>query len=182
MPMIPVTLRKQLRVEFPYYKQPNFKIVAYIDNLLKLLEYCPSMTCDVLELIFENLLQIDVHSPSREQLEAADLNDDDSWQEGETDEDKMKHQVAETLDICMEKILDYFHYKFSGDSEIDISNQKMMMQAIFNYFDEQILKTYTKYVHFILFYIANLKVSSFLCNFLNACSKFPCSLIENVPH
>lgn len=161
MPMIPVTLRKQIRFEFPYFQKPTFKIAAYIDNLLKLLDYCPSMICDVLELIFENLLILDVNV-SRETIEEAEDNDDE-WQEVAVDEeaDKMKLPVAETLDICMEKVLGYFHTKFSGDSEASRSEQKMITETIFNYFDKQILRTYTKHLHFILFYIASLKVSRF---------------------
>jgi hypothetical protein len=38
MPMLPVQMRKQIRIEFPYYKQASFKIVAYIHNLLLLLD------------------------------------------------------------------------------------------------------------------------------------------------
>lgn len=163
MPMIPVTLRKQLRFEFPYYRQPTVKIVAYIDNLIKLLSYCPSMTHDVLELIFENLLLIDVNVP-RELIEEAEESDEDSassdeQQAPEVDE-KMKLPVAETLDLCMEKILNFFHSKLKEDSEADKTEQKMIMQAVLQYFDEQILKTYTKHVHFMLFYIASLRVSN----------------------
>lgn len=159
MPMIPVTLRKQIRFEFPYFKQANFKIVGYIDNLFKLLEYCPSMICDVLELIFENLVLLDVNV-SREQIEETEDNDEE-WQEVAADEeaDKMKLPLAETLDVCMERVLGYFHKKFSDDSEAAKSEQKMMSGTILNYFDQQILRTYTKHVHFIIFYIASLKVS-----------------------
>lgn len=162
MPMIPVTLRKQLRFEFPYYRQPSVKIVAYIDNLIKLLTYFPIMTHDVLELIFENLLLIDVNVP-RELIEEAEESEDDSAsndeQESQEDSEKMKLPVAETLDLCMEKLLNFFQLKLKEDSEAEKSDQKMIMQAVFQYFDEQILKTYTKHVHFMLFYIASLRVS-----------------------
>lgn len=158
MPMIPVTLRKQIRVEFPYYKQPSYKIVAYIENLLGMLEYCPSMVYDILELILENLLQIDVNV-SREQIDEAE-EDEETWREPtDDDSDKMRHPVAETLDMCMEKVFEYFHSKLKEDSETDKNQQKMITQVIINYFDEQILKTHTKHVHFVLFYIASFRVS-----------------------
>jgi RNA polymerase I specific transcription initiation factor RRN3 len=149
-------MKKQLRTEFPYYKQPNFKIVAYIHNILKVLDYCPNMMHDVLELIFENLLLIDVNV-TREQIELSEESDCDDVSDEESV--KMKLPVAETLDICMEKVLGYFQSKLSEDSTTDKELQKVMTQAIFHYFDEQILKTYTKHVHFVLFYIASLKVS-----------------------
>lgn len=166
MPMVPVTMKKQIRIEFPYYKQPNFKIVAYIHNLLKMLDYCPNMMHDVLELIFENLLLIDVNV-TREQIEQSEENDCDGSDESDGEESqRMKLPVAETLDMCMEKVLDYFQSKLREDSKADNELQKVMTQAIFHYFDEQILKTYTKHVHFVLFYIASLR-KSFLTDFLN---------------
>lgn len=157
MPMIPVTLRKQIRIEFPYYKQHNVKIVAYIHNLLLLLEYCPNMICDVIELIFENLLLIDVNV-TREQIENSEDVDED--EEEESNEcDKMRLPVAETLDLCMEKILDFCHAKLREDSETARADQQMITQTLLSYFNEQILKTYTKHVHFVLFYIASFRVS-----------------------
>lgn len=53
IPMIPVHLRKQLQVKFPYHKKPSYKIVGYIHNLLLILEYFPNFTNDIMELIFE---------------------------------------------------------------------------------------------------------------------------------
>ena len=53
IPMIPVSLKKKIRQEFPYFRQPNFKIAAYIHNILEILDYCPVITHDVYELIFE---------------------------------------------------------------------------------------------------------------------------------
>lgn len=157
MPMIPVTLRKQIRIEFPYYKQHNVKIVAYIHNLLLLLEYCPNMICDVIELIFENLLLIDVNV-TREQIEnSEDVEEDDEEESNECD--KMRLPVAETLDLCMEKILDFCHAKLREDSETARADQQMITQTLLSYFNEQILKTYTKHVHFVLFYIASFRVS-----------------------
>lgn len=154
MPMIPVTLRKQIRLWFPYYKQPNFKIVAYIDNLFKILDYCPSMIHDVLELIFENLLQID-HNVSREDIELAEEEENEEVE----DDDSMKLPVAETLDNYMEKVLNFFHAKLKDDSETARSEQEEMIKAIFNYFNEQIIKTFTRHMHFLLFYIASFRVS-----------------------
>lgn len=157
MPMIPVTLSKQIRSAFPYYRQPSFKIVAYIDNLLKVLTYCPSMIHDVLELIFENLLLIDVNLP-REEIEKSEENEDEE-ETAESDDERMKLPVAETLDLCMEKLLGYFHTKLKEGSEAGKEEQSTIMQATLQYFNEHILRTYTKHVHFMLFYIASFRVS-----------------------
>lgn len=53
IPMIPVTLKKKIRQNFPYFKQLNMKMAAYINNILRILDYCPVITYDVFELIFE---------------------------------------------------------------------------------------------------------------------------------
>lgn len=53
IPMIPVSLKKKIRQNFPYFKQLNMKMAAYIHNILKILDYCPVITYDVFELIFE---------------------------------------------------------------------------------------------------------------------------------
>lgn len=157
MPMLPVTLRKQLRLEFPYYKQSSFKIVAYIDNLFQIINYCPSMTYDIIELVFENMVLIDVNVPRDQIEESEELLLDDM--EDEIDKDMMKLPLAETLDNCMKKILIFFRTKLKDDSEVDISNQRTIVEAMLNYFDEQIIKTHTKHVHFLLFYVASFRVS-----------------------
>jgi RNA polymerase I specific transcription initiation factor RRN3 len=159
MPMVPVTLRKQIRFEFPYFKQSNLKIVGYIVNLLKILDYCPSMIQDVLELILENLVLIDVNV-SREQIEQSEENEELLETSEESEEEKMMHPVAETLDVCMEIVLEYFNSKLKDDSTTDKNVQKAIVQAIFKYFNEQIIKTYTKHVQFIFFYIASIRVNS----------------------
>lgn len=53
IPMIPVTLKKKIRQNFPYFKQLNVKMAAYIHNILRILDYCPVITYDVFELLFE---------------------------------------------------------------------------------------------------------------------------------
>lgn len=174
MPMIPVSLRKQIRSEFPYYRQRSFKIVSYIDNLLKMLAYCPNMIYDVLELILENLLLIDVNLP-RDLIEDSEKNEDEHDLPGDFDDEKMKLPIAETLDLCMEKFLNYLHIKLKDDSETDKEEQKMITQAIFQYFNEQILKTYTKHVHFMVFYIASFRVSCIIYKYqLQLCNEYSC--------
>jgi RNA polymerase I-specific transcription initiation factor RRN3 len=52
-PMIPVALKKNIRKEIPYYRQSSYKVAAYIYSILNILDYCPVITYDVYELIFE---------------------------------------------------------------------------------------------------------------------------------
>jgi hypothetical protein len=174
MPMLPVQMRKQIRMEFPYFKQPSFKIIAYIHNLLSIISYCPSMTHDVLELIFENLVLIDVNV-TREQIE-------ESEEEGEEDCEGMKHPVAETLDVCLEKVFGFFKEKLGEGSKLSQELQRVMTQTIFSYFEEQILRTYTKHVHFVLFYIASFRVSCEVFMKYRTNSLKPLNFVAIVPH
>ena len=157
MPMLPVTLCKQIRSEFPYFKAPSFIIVGYIHNLLKLIQYCPRMTHDILKVILENLVRIDVQV-TREEIEQSEEDEEEA--EAEDVCDKMRLPLAETLDNCMEKLLHYCHTNFSESETADKPEQKDALQAILQYFEEQILKTNTKHLQFVLFYIAGLRVSA----------------------
>lgn len=154
VPMVKLSLKKIIRSEFPYFKQPDYKVTSYIGNLLKILNYSPSLTHDILELIFENILMIDVNVTKDQIDQFEEENSSDSEEEFV---DKMKLPIAETLDQCMELMFSYLHGKFY-DKKITEENQ-MIIEAIFDYFDEHVLKTFTKHMHFILFYLSNLSVS-----------------------
>lgn len=53
IPMLPVTMRRIIPELFPYYKQNSAKLAAYIHNIMKILDYCPNMMHDILEVVFE---------------------------------------------------------------------------------------------------------------------------------
>ena len=87
-----------------------------------------------------------------------------------TDSETMKLPVAETLDVCMDLMFNYFHSKLNPESKTSPNEQKGIEKAIFEYFDEHILKTHnSKHVHFIFFYIASFKVM--ICEFHHFMSK-----------
>ncbi|XP_070495469.1 RNA polymerase I-specific transcription initiation factor RRN3 [Chironomus tepperi] len=164
IPMLPVTLRKCIVDMFPYYKQSTYKIAGYIYNLLKILDNCQSMMHDILNTIFESLLSIDL-SLSRNDIEEAEeeLIDEAENENNNADSETMKLPVAETLDVCMNLMFSYFYTKLSSESKTPLNEQKMIEKAIFEYFDEHILKTHnSKHVHFIFFYIASFKKSFLL--------------------
>lgn len=78
----------------------------------------------------------------------------------ESDKDVMKHPIAETLDICMEMICDYFHQKFSDKSALSKSNQSLQFSTIIRLFDVHILPTHNvQSVQYIIFYICSFNVS-----------------------
>lgn len=156
IPMIPVSLKKKIRQEFPYFKQSNIKIAAYIHNILQILDYCPVITHDVFELIFENLLSIDV-SITRAEIEEAEENECDDGID--VTENVMRLPIAESLDVCMDILFKYFHSKLSIESATSETQQKAIQDALFQYFSEHIIKTHnSKHVHFVFFYIASFRV------------------------
>lgn len=161
IPMIPVSLKKKIRQEFPYYRQVNIKIAAYIFNILKILDYCPVITYDVFELIFENLLSIDV-SITRAEIEESEENENEEEDSDNEDENSavMKLPIAESLDICMNILFKYFYNKLATDSTTSSTQQKQIQDSLFQYFSEHIIKTHnSKHVHFVFFYIASFRVS-----------------------
>ncbi|CAO1389656.1 unnamed protein product [Diamesa serratosioi] len=175
IPMIPVLLRKQLQVKFPYHKKPSYKIVGYIHNLLLILDYFPNFTNDIMELIFENLLNIDVNV-SRSDIELAEEEAEHEFDLNaavmETNEkrleniDEMKQPIAETLDICMEMMCDYFHQKFSDQSVLSKNSQNVLFATIIRLFDVHILPTHNvQSVQYIIFYICSFN-HQFLHDFL----------------
>lgn len=100
---------------------------------------------------------------SRSQIEDAEDEIENEAEEADQtiDENKMKLPAAETLDICMDLLFEYFHDKLKPESKVSLSEQKQIESAIFKYFDEQILKTQnSKHVQFLFFYIASFKVSN----------------------
>lgn len=97
---------------------------------------------------------------SRNDIEEAEEGYEDEEKE---DSDTMKLPVAETLDICMDLMFNYFYTKLNSESKTPANEQKLIEKAIFEYFDEHILKTHnSKHVHFIFFYIASFKKSFLL--------------------
>ena len=78
----------------------------------------------------------------------------------ESDKDVMKHPIAETLDICMEMMCDYFHRKFSDKSAVSKSSQNLQFSTIIRLFDVHILPTHNvQSVQYIIFYICSFNVS-----------------------
>jgi hypothetical protein len=170
IPMMSVTFKSNLLPNFPYIKQSSFKIAGFIYNLLKIPDYCPNMMHDIYEIVFEKVLEIDTSITRAEIEDSEEIDDDDEEEEEEfdekiksnqTDSDVMKLPLAETLDVAMNMLFKYFHSKLNVDSTFSASNQKLIESAMFQYFDEHILKTQnSKHLHFLFFYISSFRVST----------------------
>ncbi len=138
-------------------------MVGYIHNLLWILEYYPNFRSDLLELIFQKVLTVDINI-SRAEIEESETNEeemDDCLFEMEKldgarslKEDIMKNPVAETLDLCMEKLMDYFSRQIQDEIKF-----KDSWDIILQLFDTLVLPTHnTQHIQFLFFYICSLKV------------------------
>lgn len=69
----------------------------------------------------------------------------------------MKHPVAETLDLCMEKMMDFFWKKFDCGDNLK-ANLNLLETIMYN-FDGVVLPTHnTQHIQFLMFYICSFKV------------------------
>lgn len=171
-------LIRSLSDHFPYYKKTAHCHELYLHNLLSIIEYEPSLRSDILHLIISKLIILDVNAP-REDIEAAE-NDVDMFEMDEDVEegrDRMKHPIAHTLDVCMDKILNYFilecHDLQSG--QISWDKTKELYQDVIMIFDKVILPTYNiHHVQFVMFSLCTFK-STITEAFLNYLWKKVCS-------
>lgn len=108
------------------------------------------------KLSIYSLLSIDV-SITKAEIEEAEENEVD---EDFDEENVMKLPIAESLDVCMDIIFNYFHSKLSVNSLTSGTQQKLIQDALFQYFENHVIKTHnSKHVHFVFFYIASFRVS-----------------------
>lgn len=96
-------------------------------------------------------------SITRAEIEEAEENEFDDGVD--VTENVMKLPIAESLDVCMDILFKYFHLKLSLESITSEAQQKIIQDALFQYFSDHIIKTHnSKHVHFVFFYIASFRV------------------------
>lgn len=101
---------KSIKSHYPYFRKSAHFHELYLHNLLLIIEYEPKLRLDILHLIISKLIVLDVNAP-REEIVTAENDCDVVMFEMDEDyvhDNKMKHLVAHTLDICMDKLLNYF--------------------------------------------------------------------------
>lgn len=123
---------------------------------------------------------LDVNAP-KEQIEKAEEEDENIFEMEEESACKVKDPVAHTLDVLMDKMINYVimecHDMESGD--INWENTKTLYQDMIKVFDQVILPTYnTHHVQYIMFVICCFK-TAVTEGFLNYLWKKVCT--PNVP-
>lgn len=155
---------------FPYYTKSSFIIAGYIYNMMWLMDYRPMFREDILQLMFKNFVLMDV-SVRRSDIEAAErlnLNDEDIFKMDADDikalnQDGMQHPLAETMDICLEKLLQYITTLCRANPNEDSNKSSLRIEHFFKIllkaFEDFILPTHkTNHVQFVMFYFCSLKV------------------------
>lgn len=157
---------------FPYHTKPAFVIAGYMYNLIWLMDYRPMFREDVLQLMLKNLVLMDA-SIRRCDIDVAERMSQDADEIFKMDADDIKalnqngmqHPIAESIDICMDKLLQYITEqcrpsKSDGEPNKNRLRLEHFFKILLNAFENYILPTHkTNHVQFIMFYFCSLKVS-----------------------
>ncbi|CAH1185721.1 unnamed protein product [Phyllotreta striolata] len=187
VPMCQAIFVSSLYSHFPYYNKSTHIHEYYLHNLLWILEYRPNLRPEILNLIFSKLIIMDVNAP-REEIEKY-LNADEEMflMDEETKSIKSsttaftqvnRHALAHTLDVCLDKIFNYFVSEChdSQTKEIIWEKAKNLYLEMLPIFDRLILPTYDiHHVQFIMFMMTCFK-TTITEGFLNYLWKKVCNL------
>ncbi|XP_053691671.1 RNA polymerase I-specific transcription initiation factor RRN3 [Sabethes cyaneus] len=167
IPMIFDVILVHLRKQYPYFKKPTHVVCGYLHNILCMTEYSSMFVEELLEVVFNRLLVIDVNAP-RNEIEEAEFPEDDqqifSMEEdlvaGQDEEESMamKLPLAETLDCCMDRMMEFIKQRVTSENGSIAADQ--MFRILLKLFDSHILPTHnTHHVQFLMFYVCSFKQS-----------------------
>ncbi|CAL8342826.1 unnamed protein product [Merluccius merluccius] len=164
-----------LNEKFPFVQKSNTTLECYVDNLLRVTVYIPSIQRDVLEIVIGKMLTLDVSAP-RAAIEETEENSmqqqRELTEEGlfDMDEDEpgnkctgsglMAHPVAEKLDSLMVVMLAYIRDVCLPKGALDVERTKELFRDLLSIFDKLILPTHAScHVQYILFYLCSFRVA-----------------------
>lgn len=187
--IIPITfdvILEYVESLFPYYKKPPHVVAGFLHNVLWLLEYQPALTEPLIQVLFQKLLLLDVNAP-RNEIEEAEFDDEDEMEDDEEDENDeemfkmedssqttaksqrevipMNHPIAQTLDICMDKMFAFFdrfmpkkQAAAAGEEQKPLVHAYGFLKILQQAFSNVILPSHnTHHVQFLVFYFSNFK-------------------------
>ncbi|KAG8265965.1 DNA independent RNA polymerase I transcription factor [Homalodisca vitripennis] len=138
---------------FPYTRSKNSSDnVAYISNVLRILDYKPELRLNFLTLIFKKLLALDVNAP-RSELEVEESEDAEMFSMEEPG-----HPVANSLDLSMEVMFRFVHSQCHNNGVLCWQRTKSMYRDMKEVFDKVMLPTHASHhVQFLYFYMLSFK-------------------------
>jgi RNA polymerase I-specific transcription initiation factor RRN3 len=192
-PMASSSLGSILSATFPFPTDTTKAHVQYIQNILRVSEYCPELKGQILSLITDKLVKIDVQiQVDMDELEddiEDHLTDDNVDEEEDEDEDDMsddesvsseesmdpeerrikelKESIAK-LDGIMDLLFSHYHTVFAKGNGIEIEDT---FESLLSQFANIILPTYrSRHTQFLLFHYS--QTSPALINrFAGCCSQ-----------
>lgn len=156
---------------FPYHTKPSYVIAGYMHNMMWLIDYWPMFREDILHLLFKNFVLMDVsirrsdiETAERLSQEAEEIFKMDADDVKQLNQEGMQHPIANTMDICLEKLLKYIQIQCQPNSSEDLNKSSLRIEHFFKTlikaFEDYILPTHkTNHVQFVMFYFCSLKVS-----------------------
>ncbi|XP_022920873.1 RNA polymerase I-specific transcription initiation factor RRN3 [Onthophagus taurus] len=188
VPMSQEVILNAFRSHFPYHKKSTHVHEFYIHNLLLVLEYQPEFRLEILTLIFSKLVILDVNAP-KDEIEKAKCDfiaDNSAIQMGGEDfEDKIHHTIGHTLDVCIDRIFNYFVSECEDrrNGNLDWDKLKLLYRDVISIFDKIILPTHNiHHIQFIIFYLCCFKtaISEAFLNYLwkKVCSPSIASVVR----
>ncbi|XP_055300185.1 RNA polymerase I-specific transcription initiation factor RRN3 isoform X2 [Sitodiplosis mosellana] len=167
---------------FPYYTKPSYVIAGYMNNMMWMMEYRPMFREDLLQILFKNFVLMDV-SVRRSDIEAAERLSQDAEEIFKMDADDVKlqnqegmqHPIAQTIDICLNKLFEYITAQCQSNPNEDSNKTTLRCSHFFKIlmksFEDYILPTHkTNHIQFVMFYFCSLRTSisesfiSYLCS------------------
>ncbi|XP_054257240.1 RNA polymerase I-specific transcription initiation factor RRN3 [Macrosteles quadrilineatus] len=157
IPMSVELLVSSVSASFPYTrcKDAN-EHVAYISNVLRILDYKAELRQQFLSLIVTKLLQLDVNSP-RSDLEEKD--EEETQMFSLEDSASASNPIADALDLSLGVMFEYIHIQCHPDGKtICWQRTKALYTDILAVFDKVILPTHASHhVQFLIFFLLSFK-------------------------
>eukprot|EP00009_Paramoeba_aestuarina_P009048 CAMPEP_0201518838 /NCGR_PEP_ID=MMETSP0161_2-20130828/9567_1 /ASSEMBLY_ACC=CAM_ASM_000251 /TAXON_ID=180227 /ORGANISM="Neoparamoeba aestuarina, Strain SoJaBio B1-5/56/2" /LENGTH=599 /DNA_ID=CAMNT_0047916721 /DNA_START=36 /DNA_END=1832 /DNA_ORIENTATION=+ len=167
VPSLPSLIITKTSQHYPHKTHSTPNHTVYLQNLLKMTEYCAVLLLRILHVIVENVIQIDVEIPLDEVIE----DDEEMEKNEEADElqfemqmepaggDKPKESqekirdMADKLDQIMGILFDFTNHF--------VKKREDRLFLLFDYFlyifDQVVIKTHkSKYTQFLLYYLLSL--------------------------
>lgn len=175
------TLAPILAAKFPFSDESKKAHMAFIDNLLKIIDYAPELKGDVLALITEKLVKIDVQMqidlddmdddvatavvqsvsirsdlPENDDSEADDSDSDSDASDDSLDDEenrvKTMHENVEKMDAILDTLFELYTPQFEDPLS---SSAIATFDTLLSHFRNIILPTYrSRHTQFLLFHFA----------------------------
>lgn len=165
--------------------------MSYVENLLEISKYIPSLRLKILELVIDHLIKIDVEIPDHE-LEYSETSSEEEEEDDHTqfevdmnmdsavettaesvneDENQFESEMADKLDVLMEIIFSHICDITHLNGELILDAGTELFSDLLDVFENFILPTHAPgHVQFVMFLICSFD-KIFANSFLDFCWK-----------